>query len=79
MGSLGTIVLGVWLAIALDDVKVWDGWVIAAIVFWVVASEAGRGVGTSSTSRSPVRTNSWRQGRPVRMPACRSWLDPGAG
>jgi len=42
VGSIGTIVLGVWLAIALDDVKVWDGWVIAAIVLWVVASETGR-------------------------------------
>ena len=42
VGSIGTIVLGVWLAIALDDVNVWDGWVVAAIVLWVVASETGR-------------------------------------
>ena len=42
IGSLGTIVFGVWLAIALDGIQVWDGWVIAAIVLWAVASEAGR-------------------------------------
>ena len=42
VGSLGTIVFGVWLAIALDGVQVWDGWVIAAIVLWAVASETGR-------------------------------------
>jgi len=42
VGSLGVIVFGVWLAIALDGVQVWDGWVIAAIVLWAIASETGR-------------------------------------
>jgi hypothetical protein len=42
IGSLGTIGFGIWLAIALDGVKVWDGWVIAAIVLWALASETGR-------------------------------------
>ena len=41
-GSLGVVVFGVWLAIALDGVKVWDGWVIAAIVLWAIATETGR-------------------------------------
>ena len=41
-GSLGVIVFGVWLAISLDGVKVWDGWVIAAIMLWAIATEAGR-------------------------------------
>ena len=41
-GSLGVVVFGVWLAIALDGVQVWDGWVLAAIVLWAVASETGR-------------------------------------
>jgi hypothetical protein len=42
IGSLGVVVFGVWLAIALDGVQVWDGWVIAAIVLWAIASETGR-------------------------------------
>ena len=42
VGSLGVIVFGVWLAISLDGVQVWDGWVIAAIVLWAIASETGR-------------------------------------
>ena len=29
VGSLGTIVFGVWLAISLDAYQVWDGWVLA--------------------------------------------------
>jgi hypothetical protein len=42
VGSLGAIIFGVWLAISLDFVQVWDGWVIAAIVLWAIATEAGR-------------------------------------
>ena len=41
-GSLGTVVFGVWLAITLDAYHPWDGWVIAAIVLWAIASETGR-------------------------------------
>ena len=42
VGSLGVIVFGVWLAIALDGIEVWNAWVIAAIVLWAIASETGR-------------------------------------
>lgn len=47
IGTLGTIVFGVWLAISLDAYKVWDGWVIAAIVLWAGASEVGRRAGAA--------------------------------
>ena len=40
-GAIGTLVLGVWLAISIDAYEVWDGWVIAAIVLWLVAGAAG--------------------------------------
>ena len=42
VGSLGTVVFGVWLAISLDAYQVWDGWVLAAIVLWAIAVELGR-------------------------------------
>ena len=42
IGSLGTIVFGIWLAISRDAYQVWDGWVIAAIVLWAIAVEVGR-------------------------------------
>ena len=42
VGSLGVIVFGVWLAISLEDVEIWDAWVLAAIVLWAITSEAGR-------------------------------------
>ena len=41
-GTLMTIVFGVWLAIEVDQYRVWDGWVIAAIVLWAMAVETGR-------------------------------------
>jgi uncharacterized membrane protein len=41
-GTLMTIVFGVWLAIEVDRYRVWDGWVIAAIVLWAIGTETGR-------------------------------------
>jgi hypothetical protein len=42
VGGLGTIVLGIWLAIYIDDYQPWDGWIIGAIVLWAIATELGR-------------------------------------
>jgi uncharacterized membrane protein len=42
VGSLGTIVFGVWLAISVDGYELWDGWVLAAIVLWAIAAAAGQ-------------------------------------
>ena len=47
VGSLGTIIFGIWLAISLDRYQVWDGWVLAAIVLWAIAVEVGRRGGTA--------------------------------
>jgi hypothetical protein len=46
-GTLMTIVFGVSLAIEVDRYRVWDGWVIAAIVLWAIAMETGRRAGTA--------------------------------
>jgi hypothetical protein len=40
-GGLGVLVLGIWLALEVDSYELWDGWILAAIVLWVVASAAG--------------------------------------
>ncbi|HEY7630303.1 MAG TPA: hypothetical protein VH817_06380 [Thermoleophilaceae bacterium] len=42
IGGLGTLVFGIWLAIYVKGYQVWDGWVIAAIVLWAIATEFGR-------------------------------------
>lgn len=45
VGSIGTLVLGIWLAIDSDDYQVWDGWVIAALVLWLLSMGTGRRTG----------------------------------
>lgn len=49
VGATGTIVLGIWLAISRDEYQVWDGWVIAALVLWLLAAETGRRAGAEYT------------------------------
>ncbi len=65
LGSLGTIVFGVWLAISLDAYQVWDGWVIAAIVLWVLLAAVGKQTGdgyraTAETAAQLVSSGSPR-------------------
>ena len=43
IGMLGTIVFGIWLAI--DEYEIWDGWIIAALVLWLVAGAVGGQLG----------------------------------
>jgi hypothetical protein len=40
LGLPGTIALGIWLAILRPEFHPWDGWVIGAIVLWVIATVA---------------------------------------
>lgn len=41
VGGLGVLVFGIWLAIEVDAYEIWDGWIIAAIVLWLIVSAAG--------------------------------------
>jgi uncharacterized membrane protein len=47
IGAVGTIVLGIWLAFALDGYAIWDGWIIAALVLWAVAGAFGQRTGVA--------------------------------
>ena len=47
IGAVGTILLGIWLAFALDGYAIWDGWIIAAIVLWAVAGAVGQRTGAA--------------------------------
>ncbi|MFL5931254.1 MAG: DUF2269 family protein [Gaiellaceae bacterium] len=42
IGTMGTLVFGIWLAIDADAYKVWDGWVLAALALWLVAAGTGQ-------------------------------------
>jgi len=40
LGLIGVIAFGLWLAVLRVDFHPWDGWVIAAIVLWAIATVA---------------------------------------
>lgn len=46
VGTLGTLVLGVWLTIYVDGYELWDAWILAALVLWAIGTETGRRAGT---------------------------------
>jgi uncharacterized membrane protein len=45
IGAAGTIVFGIWLALSVGGYDLWDGWIIAAIVLWVIAAILGQRTG----------------------------------
>ena len=47
IGMGGTIVLGIWLAFSVGGYDIWDGWIIAALVLWLIAAELGRRTGAA--------------------------------
>ena len=71
IGSVGTIVFGLWLAISLEAYQPWDGWVIAAIVLWAVAGGVGGALGQGVQRRRRSVPPSCRQpARRARTPSC---------
>jgi hypothetical protein len=47
IGAGGTIILGIWLAFSYGGYDIWDGWIIAAIVLWLISAESGRRTGAA--------------------------------
>jgi uncharacterized membrane protein len=47
IGAGGTIVLGIWLAFSVGDYNIWDPWIVAAIVLWVLATAIGQRAGVA--------------------------------
>ena len=41
IGGVGTLVLGIALALDIDGYQIWDGWILAALVLWGVSGYAG--------------------------------------
>ena len=47
IGGVGTIVIGIYLAFAVDSYAIWDGWIIAAIVLWAISAALGQRTGAA--------------------------------
>jgi uncharacterized membrane protein len=48
-GVVGTVVFGVWLAVAMDAYDVWDGWIVAALILWLIGTATGMRAGVEYT------------------------------
>jgi hypothetical protein len=42
IGMGGTIVFGVWLAFSVGGYDIWDPWIVAAIVLWLIGGGVGQ-------------------------------------
>ena len=47
VGAGGTIILGIWLAFSVGGYDIWDGWIIAALVLWVISMALGQRTGAA--------------------------------
>ena len=57
LGGLGTLALGIWLALYLDAYKITDGWILTAILLWLAATGTGQPVSMAFRPRgdnSPI-------------------------
>jgi hypothetical protein len=61
VGGLGTLILGIWLALHLDEYGFFDGWILGAIALWVVATGLGQTIQrrTASGETAAVATMHW--------------------
>jgi hypothetical protein len=61
VGGLGTLILGIWLALNLDQYGFFDGWIIGAIALWLLATGLGQSVQrrTASGETSAVASMHW--------------------
>ena len=41
VGAVGTIVFGLWLTFSVGGYRIWDFWIIAALVLWAIAGWLG--------------------------------------
>jgi uncharacterized membrane protein len=47
IGMVGTIVFGIWLAFSFGGYDIWDGWIIAALVLWLISTPLGQRTGAA--------------------------------
>ncbi len=61
IGLIGTLILGIWLAIDVDGYELWDAWILIAFVLWLVAGGSGdkadRGLRESITAGGAAISN----------------------
>ena len=62
-GTVGTLVFGIWLAIQVDGYRVWDGWILGAIVLWAIAAFTGQRGGQAYAQAQKLASRLEGEGR----------------
>lgn len=63
VGTIGTLIFGIWLAIERDEYQVWDGWILGALVLWAVSTELGRRGGKTYAEAAQLASRLVAEGR----------------
>jgi len=50
VGMVGTVLLGIWIAIDSEAYQLWDGWILASLILWAVAGWTGGQAGRAFES-----------------------------
>jgi hypothetical protein len=57
--SLGLVLIfGIWLALEVDGYELWDGWILASIILWVIGAATG-GKSGKEAERGPEGRAAW--------------------
>jgi uncharacterized membrane protein len=68
IGAFGVLIFGIWLALDLDTYSIWDGWILASLVLWVVAAALG-GIGGSRAAKARLEAERLAGADDVATPA----------
>ena len=63
IGTMGTLIFGLWLAIDADRYQVWDGWVLIALALWLVAAGTGQRGGQTYADAAKLAAQLAGEGR----------------
>jgi hypothetical protein len=63
IGAGGTLLFGVWLAFSIGGYDIWDGWIVAALVIWIVVAALGRRADAAYTAGVSRALELEREGR----------------
>lgn len=79
-GSVLALVFGVWLVFeAPGDYKLWDAWIIAALVLWLIVVVAGSRTGREYTSARELATRLSTEGNDAPSPELNALLRTSRG
>lgn len=60
VGMMTALIFGIWLAIDEDAYQVWDGWILASLVLWLIGGGAGGQAGKAFEADPPDRAKGIR-------------------